>query len=216
MDDLEAESTAEGLREFMGTLRGIAAAYWTQHPSTAAPPTFDAGGVDVSLGNQDFDAHESSDADGRLCPSGEDSPLAAPPPSPTGLSPATSPSGEEPCLMTGDLFRLVQDGRRLAERVTLDEFQAYVTPRHSRWPHWVTEEIYWGCHVPVEAVRIGAPDDTDSGPESDAGNLPPDRRPTWRRVMSVSESESDELSLEKLFEEPPPNVVAVSENESSI
>src|ERR1043165_5638448 len=147
------ESSSEALRAFVRKIRGIALSYLRPPPERASPPLFGPVGEDDSGDGELFGLGD------RSSPSGEASPIPAPPPSPSDLTPPAVFSFVEPRIDCGDFFFLIQEGRRVAEYFSLEQFQEHVAPRYPGWPTWLLAEVYWGCHVPVERFRA---EDTES------------------------------------------------------
>ena len=167
----EADSTRRALSDYMKTLREIA---------RVQPLNTDD---NLHQWSDDMGTCEPLDLSTRDSPTGEDSPPVAPPPSPADsasggraldegnwsdlnlelldqesyvdllVNLATSDDG--PRLLTGDLFFLIQAGRRLAGHYTPEGFEAYIRQYNSRWPSWMVAEVYWGCHAPVEDLYAG-------------------------------------------------------------
>lgn len=166
----ETESAKKALSDYMKTLREFASACVSVQPLNTDD--------NVHQWGDDVGPCESLDPGVRHSPTGEESPLVVPPPSSADSASAghafdegddndfdlelldqetyvdllvnLATSDGSPRILTGDLFFLVQSGRRLAEHYTLEGFQAYIEQYNPRWPYWMVAEVYWGYHVPIE------------------------------------------------------------------
>ena len=186
---LGTETAGESLRRFTESIRELSSTYWARRPQSLPPAIFRVCASTVGSGHA-----AGRDLKARASPVGEDSPPRAPPPTPIeSVSPVSLVAGNGQVL-SGDIYHLVQEGRRMADCVSAAQFQAHAVKHDIRWPTWAIDEVYWGCRVPVENFRRDTETSTihpDSGSDADdlpSSQMPPPRRPS--ATVSISDSDA--------------------------